>query len=199
MAALDTYTTLVAAINDWLDRSDLTGVAPDMIALAESRLRRDLVPYFTQTSTLLTTAATGLIALPTDFGTAVRVIYSKYTLPNIAAAGGVTIDTSLTTPAAYSIEQAKLRLWPAVAVDITLLYQPTLPALTSAAPTNTLLTRHPDLYFFGAMTFANGYVANDSRAASFNALWDRAIADAQRYFTRQQFGGEMTPRVNFIP
>ena len=42
--AFDTYDELAAAINDWLDRSDLTGTAQQMIALCEARLRRELVP-----------------------------------------------------------------------------------------------------------------------------------------------------------
>lgn len=197
--AFDTYDELVAAINDWLDRSDLTGVAQQMIALAESRMRRVLVPYFSQASVSIVTASTGLGALPADFGTANRVLYGNYTLPNISAAGAGTIDTSLTTPSVYSIERAQIKLWPAVVATVTLLYQPLLPQLTATAPTNDLLALHPDLYFFGSLMFANGYVANDSRAGTFKALWDEAIEEAKAYFTRQHFSNEMTPRVQFVP
>ena len=197
--AFDSYDELVAGINDWLDRLDLTGVAQQMISLCESRLRRNLVPAFAQTSASIITASTGLGALPSDFGTANRVLYGNYTLPNISAAGAGTIDTSMTIPSAYSIEQAQIKLWPAVTATITLLYQPSLPQLTAASPTNTLLSKHPDLYFFGALMFANGYVANDPRAGTFKALWDEALMEAKRYFTRQHFSGEMTPRVAFVP
>ena len=197
--AFDSYDELVAGINDWLDRSDLTGVAQQMISLCESRLRRELVPAFAQTSASIITASTGLGALPSDFGTANRVISGRYTLPNIAGAGGVTVPTDYTTPYAYSIEQGQLRIWPAVIATVTLLYQPLLPQLTAASPTNTLLSKHPDLYFFGALMFANGYVANDARAGTFKALWDEALMEAKAYFTRQHFSGEMTPRVAFVP
>lgn len=197
--AFDSYSELVAAINDWLDRSDLTGVAPQMIALCEARLRRLLVPYFSEASYSITTDASGVGGLPSDFGTANRVIYGTVTLPNVSAAGGLQVPTPGTTPYAYSIEAGSLKLWPATSKTVTLLYQPLLPTLTAATPSTTLLSLHPDLYFFGSLMFANGYVANDSRAGTFKALWDEAIAECRAYLTRQHYGGQMRPRVRFVP
>jgi hypothetical protein len=49
------------------------------------------------------------------------------------------------------------------------------------------------------MLFAEGYVANDSRAALFKGLWDETLASVQNYFTRQKFGGPLVPRVAFVP
>lgn len=197
--AFDTYDELVAAINDWLDRSDLTGTAQQMIALCEARLRRELVPYFSQASASVVTDILGYGALPADYGTANRVIYGTATLPNISGAGGLTVSTSYTQPYAYSIEAGSLKVWPGVAATVTLLYQPLLPQLSVGTPSNSLLSAHPDLYFFGALMFANGYVANDVRAGLFKQLWDEAISEAKVYLTRQQFSGEMTPRVANIP
>ena len=39
--ALATYSDLKTSIANWLDRSDLTDVIPDFIALAETRHKRD--------------------------------------------------------------------------------------------------------------------------------------------------------------
>ncbi|MGL5734742.1 MAG: phage adaptor protein, partial [Beijerinckiaceae bacterium] len=65
--AFDDYNGLVDAINDWLDRSDLEGVAQQMIALAESNMRRELQPFFLETSASVTTVD-GIGAFPTDYG-----------------------------------------------------------------------------------------------------------------------------------
>jgi hypothetical protein len=107
--------------------------------------------------------------------------------------------TGYTEPLAYTIEAGNLRLWPSGDFTVSILYQPTLPQLSEASPTNTLLDKHPDLYFFGALMFATGYLANDERAAMFKALWDEAIESAKQYFTRQRFGGPLVPRVAFVP
>lgn len=196
--AFDSYGDLVDAINDWMDRSDLKGSAQGMIALAESRMRRELAPHFSEVSASVT-AASGIALLPSDYGTLNRVMYNGQTVPQHSPAGGTLVSTTYSQPQGYTIEANTLRLWPAGKFTVTLLYQPVLPQLSEATPSNTLLDNHPDLYFFGAMMFANGYLANDERAATFAALWSGAIESAKSYFVRQKFGGPLVPRVAFLP
>ena len=93
----------------------------------------------------------------------------------------------------------RCRLWPAGAYAITILYHPVLSFLTEANPTTDLLDNHPDLYFHGAMLYAHGYVKDDPRAAQFKALWDEALEEAKRYFTRQVFSTSLKPQVAFVP
>lgn len=195
--AFDNYDELIAGLNDWLDRSDLTGAAPVMIALCEARLRRELAPFFNETTaTIAVTAGAG--AFPEDFGTITAVSYDGTGLPQVSAFAALDIPAG-TTPQAYTVEASGIRVWPSGDYSVTMLYKPTLPQLTETTPTNTLLSAHPDLYFFGSMLFAEGYVANDNRAGTFKALWDEAIASAKVYLTRQGFGGPMIPRLGFVP
>jgi hypothetical protein len=196
--AFDNYTDLITAIEDWMNRSDLSGSVQAMVALAEARMRRELVPYFGELSTSIA-CTDGVGGLPADYGTARRLVYDTRALDNVSATGGTNIPDSLSEPYGYSIEAGSLKLWPAVDATVTLLYQPTIPFLSEEAPTNNILSAHPDLYFFGTMLFAEGYVANDSRAGLFKGLWDEAIDSAKQYFTRQKFGGPMVPRVGFVP
>ena len=42
--AFDNYSELIAAINNWLDRDDLTAVCPQFIALAEDKIRKRIEP-----------------------------------------------------------------------------------------------------------------------------------------------------------
>lgn len=195
--AFDTYDELVAAINDWMDRSDLTGSAGSMVALAEARMRRLFTPLFNEAVAVIS-VVDGLGILPDDYGAAIRVTYNGIGLKQASDyAGTLVFDGS--QPVAYAFEQGQLRLWPECTVSVEMLYQPTIPALSSETPSNYLLTLHPDLYFFGSMLFASGYLANDNRAASFKALWDEAIAEAKIYFTRQKFIGQLIPYVAHVP
>lgn len=191
--AFDTYDELVTAINDWLDRSDLNGVAGQMIALAEARIRRALEGYFDEVSeSVVCTGGEGV--LPDDYGMARHVVYDGKVLPQYGQAVGNTIPTG-SIPLAWSIEANVLKLWPATTATVTLLYQPTIAALRPDVQTNTILDKHPDVYFFGSMLFAEGYVANDERAATFKNLFDEALAEVREYLTRQRFGGPLVPRL----
>lgn len=192
--AFDTYDELVAAINDWMDRADLTGVAGQMIALAEARIRRALDGYFDETATDIE-CTDGVGALPDDYGFARGVVYDGYVLPQYSQTiGNLVAEGSI--PQAWSVEGGSLRIWPATTATVSLLYQPTLSALTETTQTNTVLDRHPDVYFYGAMLFAEGYLSNDERAATFKNLFDEALAETKDYLTRQRFGGPLIPRLS---
>ena len=196
-AAFDSYPALVAAINDWLDRNDLDGVAGQMIALAEARLRRELVSVFNEkTATVVVTGGIG--PLPADYGRSIRVVYDAQVVPSISLTDAPDILAG-PRPIGYTIEGQSLRIWPANDVAVSLFYHPTIPQLTSARPTNELLSRQPDLYFFGAMMFAEGYLANDNRSALFKGLFDEAIEETKRYYRSQRYGGPLVPRINCTP
>ena len=194
--AFDSYTTLISAIGDWMDRTDLSGTAPQMVALCEARLRRKLAPYYNQTTATLTTVD-GVVSLPTDCGELIRVIYDHNTLPRYSSlnVSDMDYDTSAVQPYAYTIEAGSIRLWPAVDATITVLYQETFPALSESTQNNTILDQHPDLYFFGSMLFAEGYVANDARASTFKGLYDEALEEVIAYLEKQRYTGPLAPRL----
>ena len=194
--AFDSYGALISAIEDWMDRSDLSGVAPQMIALCEARLRRKLAPYYNEiTATLATTG--GVVSVPTDCAKVVRVIYDHDTVPRYSSldVSDMDYDTSAVRPYAYTIEAGQIRLWPSVDVSITVIYQETFPALSEESPSNGILDQHPDVYFFGSMLFAEGYVANDARASLFKGLFDEALEEVIAYLESQRYTGPLAPRL----
>lgn len=197
--AFDNFDELVAAINDWMDREDLTGAAPQMIALAEDEIRIAIEPFFLEVSTSLVSDDTGKANLPSDTKRISRVLYDGEPVPGrgVTAVGRMTEDT--TQPWAYTMEQGAIRLWPAAAHTVQVLYQPKLRRLTSANPTNELLDEFPSLYFYGAMVFANGYVADDERAGRFRGLFDNMKEQVASYYKMQRQGGSMAARVSFVP
>lgn len=195
--AFDSYPELVAAINDWLDRSDLDGVANQLIALAEDEMIAAFTPLWQEKREDVMTVD-GLAALPTDYGVLSRVVYDGQALPQYSASASLDIPEG-PRPAGYSLEANGIRVWPAGNFTLTLLYSPTLPRLTETKPSNLLLDKFPSLYFYGAMVFAHGYIADDQRAATFRGLFDNMMAQAKRYFMRQRHAGPLVARTGFVP
>lgn len=182
--AFQTYDELIAAINDWMDRSDLTGSAPSMIALCEARLRRELRPFSLEVSAGLTVTS-GSAALPSNYDYMRSVSYDGTPVDEVSPEIGRQFGTG-STPRGYSLEAGVLRTWPAITDALTILYQTKLPALSAANQSNELLLEHPDVYFFGSMMFAEGYLENDSRAAMFKAMWDEAIDGVKAFYVRMR-------------
>lgn len=195
--AFDSYGELVDAINDWLDRADLTGVAGQMIALAEAKMRRELNSVFDEKSVTIS-VVNGRGALPVDYSTPVRLVYDERVLPNLSRTDAPNLLTG-PKPLGYTIESQQVRLWPVNDALVELFYAPTIPQLTEGNPSNDLLDRQPDLYFFGAMMFAEGYLANDNRALLFKNLFDEALADVKRYYRKQRYGGPLVPNLRVCP
>lgn len=182
--AFETYGELIDAINDWMDRSDLTGSAPSMIALCEARLRRELasLPFETSAGVNVTNGDAGL---PTDYDFMRSVFVAGKPLDEVSPEYGRQISSG-DQARAYSIEANRLRIWPEWTGAVTLLYQAKMSPLSDANQSNTILLEHPDVYFFGSMMFAEGYLANDSRAAMFKAMWDESLASLKRFYVRQR-------------
>ena len=193
--AFDNYTDLVAAINDWLDRSDLSGVAQQLIALCEARLRRELQPYFGEaTATVDVTDGTG--SLPPDFARVMEVVYDGRVIPNLPDVGWVPTGSR---PVGYRIEGGNIRVFPETDATLTVRYDTRLAQLSEGNPSTELLSEHPDLYFYGSLMFAEGYVANDRRAMLFKQLWDEALVSTKGYMARQRYGGRLKPNLGVYP
>lgn len=182
--AFDSFGDLSEAIQDWMNRSDLSGSVQAMIALAEARMRRELKPLLMETSATVT-ATDGVAALPSDCDIVRFVSYNDGELHQVSMTHGRQFPDG-DEPRAFTLERNGIALWPASNVSVTVVYQPKLTSLSESNPTNWLLSAHPDVYFFGAMVFAEGYVANDQRAATFKALWDEALEEVKFFLQRQR-------------
>lgn len=182
--AFESYDELIETINDWLDRSDLTGSAPSMIALCEARLRRKLSPLeFEKTASLSVSA--GVSSLPSDFTHMRMLTYEGTPIDEVSPTIGRQYEID-TAPRGYSLEAGGLRVWPSFSGVVEALYQSSLESLSSANQSNLILLEHPDCYFFGSMMFAEGYLANDSRATLFKGLWDESLEELRAFLRRQR-------------
>ena len=82
-------------------------------------------------------------------------------------------------PRAYSIigNDIQLRPIPDSAYEIEILYFKHFTALSDSAPTNEMLTNHPDIYLYGSLVEAEPYLQNDKRIQTWASFYDRAKKD----------------------
>ena len=187
------YSGLIATIVDTLKDDSLEERVPDFIALAEARFNRLLYPLNDETTATLTLAAGDTSdPLPTDFKKPRSLYYAndpstvlKQLSPDDFNAK--YLDATSGKPEAYCIEGANVRIGPEAdaAYTLTLSYVRGLQGLSQSNQTNWLIENHPDLYFFGALMYAELDGWNDERAHDFDGAVDRIIGeikfwDAQR-------------------
>ena len=183
--AISTYSELKTAIASWLDRSDLTDIIPDFIALAETRHKRDFKIRRMETRvTANTIADTEYYTLPDNY-VAMRNIKLNtdpktpldFLTPEIM--DRLNAGSSTGKPKAYSIKgnDIQLRPIPDGVYEIEIAYYKHFTALSDSNTTNDMLTNHPDAYLYGALVEAEPYLMNDKRITVWQQFYDRAKVD----------------------
>lgn len=178
--ALSNYSELVTAIGQYAWRADVDGVeddaafvaaVPNFIALCESRTNRTLrVGDMLDTATITITSGSG--SLPADY------LQHRH----VAEAANPACDLEYGTRRngrGFSISGGTIYVWPDSLGNVTMEYYAKIPALTSGAPTNWLMTKAPEVYLYGSLMEAGAFVANRDDVASWAALYQKAIDDLQ--------------------
>lgn len=172
--AITTYAELQTAVSDWLHRSDLTSIIPDLITLGEKRIFRE-VRVRVMESALSSTIASGVIAVPADYLELKSAYVDGSPTQQLQRATASQIYTQYPTrsseakPKKIAREGANFIFGPYP--DSTY----TIKGIYYAAPTivsssaNALFTANPDLYLFAALCEAAPYIGNDARIV----LWEQ--------------------------
>lgn len=180
--ALATYSDLKTSIGTWLDRSDLAGMIPDFIALAETYLNTEprlRVREAETTTTLVPTA--GACALPDDYG-GFREVWGD-TSPT-SEMGFATPDfvrlqyptsTSSGFPAHFTIIGASLTAYPTSTANIKIIYYRKAAALSDSNTTNWLLTAFPTVYLYASLLQAKIFTRDDEESARWSGALDFAL------------------------
>jgi hypothetical protein len=204
--AITMYTELKTAIANFLARSDLTDRIPEFISLAESRMSRELETRSQEKrATALTTSGDEFISLPTDLRrirlvknntSSVEVLdyatpkdyYEKY-----ASSGGGR-------PKLYTIIGAEIAMRPIPdsAYTIEIIYGEDISALSDANLTNTVLTRHPDVYLYGSLSAAHIFLMDEARAAQYDTLFSRAIEEINKDNDKAFFAGSLSMKSDYL-
>ena len=214
--SITNYTELQAAIADWLNRSDLTNVIPDFIALVDARLNRDqltketkeatiqdgtgdlflnlFMPQPTNTLEKALVEARSLVVSgvedpdnPGTFNPPLRIpIIQLTSTEQVYASRSFNPTASIPRLAAVQYNKILLSPLPDANYEYTLLYEGQEP-LSDANPTNSALSMAPDVYLYGALAESAPYIKDDTRLPMWDARFQTALAELERARERREW------------
>lgn len=168
------FLDLRTAVIELVARPDIADVFPRIVALAESRLNREL-RMREQITTETVTFTDGRGPLPEDFAEIIGIYdgngceYVQQS-PQRAAAGGT---------AYYSVEGSEI-VAPGLSGQVSVTYYATIPSLNDGLDTtNWLLARYPDIYLYSCGFEAAKYLRDADTAQATRPLMDDAIRTAK--------------------
>lgn len=179
--AISTYDELKAAVATWLNRTDLTDQIPDFITLAESGLNRRLRLRLMETEASLTIASGRSVALPAGYVEPVGLwAVEDYGRREVRFLSPVQMEvqTESGTPYFWTVTGENIEVERPVDVSTSFVfrYLATL-TLSDAAPTNWLLTNHPDALLFGALVEAGPYLRDPDLLNLWTGRLNQAVAE----------------------
>lgn len=191
--ALANYTDLQAGVTNWLQRSDLASRIPEFIALAESKLNRELKTLAMETKNATFSITGEYVTVPTDF-IEVRS-FELSTNPRralkFASPDAETMAYySSGCPRYYSVVGSNFRFSPTpdATYSSVLTYYAKIPAMASNS-TNWLLTAHPDVYLYGSLLEAEAFLRDDPRLQIWKAGYSEAVDKINGQSSRGRWGG----------
>ena len=193
--ALANYADLQTSVASWMNRTDLGAQIPDFIAIAEARINSVLrVREQVKTASLSTVAGVQTVTLPADWLEFVALSTGGVPM-ELGTSDGIRsraawYTASPLTPATIAIEGDTLLLSPtpdAVYVIDAQYYSKVPPLATSS--TNWLLTKHPNVYLYGALVSGYHFTMNDERANFFGNLYAQAVAGVKASHVRALSSG----------
>lgn len=204
MALVADYASLVTAVTDFLNRSDLSAFVPNFLQNAQARLYKNLRIRAMETALSLTTSS-GVAAIPATY---VELKYAyvnsspvnmlKRTSPQQIYQQYPDRTISSTRPDLIATEGTNF-IFGAVPVDGTIIkgiYYARLPLLSGSNTTNWFITDAPDLLLYGALLEAEPFLNGDERALTWKALYDMAFKAVEDEETNQKAsGGGLQTRV----
>lgn len=171
MARITTYATLATAVQDYLALTSV-GVASGnldyLLSEAEEEMNARLRVRRMLTSSSPTVSSTGVVTLPTDFGGwkrfQIRDGVSEWDLELIAAEQTTDVTRVYTqpngVPRVLITNGATSQILPFTNSTYTFvaLYYARIPQLTAAATTNWVIANYPNVYLYGCLAAAAGFV-----------------------------------------
>lgn len=199
--ALNSYSALITAVGDWLERGDTDALVPDWITLAEAHMNRRL-----RVNRMITRNATFSVdaefeSVPTDFlaprsarlTTGDKRLLQFYTPEQMADYKWANDQSG--TLWAYAVVGSQFEFAPVPndTYAVALTYYAKIPALTVSNTSNWVLANHPDAYLHGCLMYAGIYYQDDTlkndNATAFSAAMDRIEAEDRT----SQFAANPTP------
>lgn len=194
--SLQTYADLKAATANWLVKTSLTAVIPDLITTAEGWIFRNLRVREMETAFNATIAA-GVVAIPSDFldARALRIDGSPSTplspMDLAQLISSYPLRSSCGLPKYFAVEGANLEFGPFPDSAYTVLgtYFAKPLNLSDSQTTNTIFPAYNDLYLWATLTEVAPLIREDSRIAVWQTKRDSALEEIVKATKRQRYGG----------
>lgn len=191
--AITTFAELKTAVENWLDHQLFTARVPEFIVLFEAAVNRRLRVRQQETSTTLTPSA-GDASLPADYLSwrqarweGATPVVLGYVEPDYLSAQIPVLTSAF--PTLFTIEGSTLSTRSSNTTGITFKYFAKVAALSDAAPTNWLLTAHPDLYLFGSLVEAEMFGVNDERMSLWKGRRDEIFDEIEKLSNKTRGSG----------
>ena len=199
--ALANYGDLKTGVARWLGRNDLTTYIPDYVALCHAWLMRELRshPRMIKRDTAFAVDAE-YEAVPSDFmelvsarrndGDKITLAYlsddtqSKYWQGVAGEPRYITVVGNTTA----GTENFRFGPPPNGAYTLTIEYNARVAFFANDAATNWIMTDHPDLYLYGSLLQAVGYIKDDARVGLWQSAFSAALQSVKGQGARARWG-----------
>ena len=191
--SISTYAELQSAVANWLARSDLTSRIPEFIALCEAKLNREIRAVDQDTKNTSFSINAEYVNVPSGFLQAKSFEASlggrRYSLKLMPDEMQTDRYNDTGAPIFYSVVGSQFRFAPApdATYTATLVYYTSIVGLATTSP-NWVLTKHPDVYLYGSLLEAEGFIQDDARLAVWKRGYDEGIAGIRGSNNRNRWG-----------
>lgn len=202
--SLDNYDNLKTTIINFSGRDDLSQVIGDFITLAESNFYANSISplrirSMEANNEYSLSTSSRFLALPTDFleMRSARITVGDYK-PKLMPVTPNNMDILPGTgiPSRFTVtDQIEFNILPDIAYTVSFQYYNKLTALSDANTTNDILTNHPNIYLYGALTELYNYSSEEEKATYNNKLFIDAINGANREAVSGRYGPSPRARV----
>ena len=192
--ALTTYGGLKTAVALTLNRTDLTSVIPDFVALAEEDIANDVrVRAMEEITTGTLTGET--LAHPSRFLSVRRFTVGGYVYEYVTPEKYQDIQEAESDWKVYTSIGSNFHINDAASGDAySIIYTTHFAAFSADGDTNWLLTNAPGVYLYGACKHASIYLKDDADLAKYAALYTAAVKRIVEREREAAFGGRLQVR-----
>lgn len=186
-----TYDELQVQVGDWLNRKDLAAQIPTFIQLAEARIRRDLRDRRQQVRAEAQVYGE-YMTLPCDHVETIRVIADDKIL-RLADKFNIERFELLGPVSFYRHYNDQLQFMPPPDPDlgarVVIEYIAEVTPCSEQNQTNWLLEQSPDVYLYGSLLAAEGYLQDDGRIPIWAEAYGEAVSALNMASDRAEYSG----------
>ncbi len=190
--------SLYLNLSDWLARNDLEQYYPTFIGLAEARLETRLKAPGMEYETIINSDSSNSYPLPDDYIEWLSATWfstedsTQQTVRNVEANSPEFTNRFRPNgnPQFYAVLAGKVKLKPERTGKVLLAYYRRLPRLTTANPTNWLLTKAPQVYLAAILAEAYAFQKDETRTIE----WMKAMDERLAAFIEESAGNKVGRR-----